>query len=151
MSDDCYQSKVVITKLMPQLQLVFSRHFWAFAKFGAVGTITAALYFFVMWASLSLFFLNYIVAVTLSYFVSNTFHFLANRHFTFNATGDRRKSQLLRYAVMWAVNYLITVTIVSICVEKFLFSPYVAVCVSVCFTVFTGYSIARYWVFKTED
>lgn len=135
---------------MSRLQLAFSSHLLPFIKFGAVGTITAALYFFVMWATVSLLAMNYIVAVTLSYATSTAFHFFANRHFTFKATGDQHKKQLLRYAVMWVINYLITIVVVSICVEKFLFSPYIGVCVSVCFTMFSGYGIARYWVFKTE-
>lgn len=91
---------------------------------------------------------KYIAVVSLAYVISSIFHFLANRHFTFGAINERHGDQLFRYMVMWAINYLITIVIVSICVERFLFSPYIGVCVSVAFTMFIGYFLARYWVFK---
>lgn len=130
------------------LKMYLSSHFLAFFKFGMVGTITAAIYFLLMWAADSILGLNYIAAVSVAYFVSTVFHFLANRHFTFGAIGDRHKHQIIRYMLMWIINYLITIFILSICVERFLLSPYVGVCVSVVFTVFTGYVLARYWIFK---
>jgi putative flippase GtrA len=91
---------------------------------------------------------KYIVVVSLAYVVSTIFHFLANRYFTFGAVKERHRDQLFRYMVMWSINYLITIAIVSICVEQFQFSPYIGVCVSVVFTMFIGYFLARYWVFK---
>lgn len=92
--------------------------------------------------------LKYIVIVSVAYIVSTIFHYLANRHFTFGAVKDRHRHQIIRYMAMWTVNYLITIVIVSVCVERFQFSPYIGVCISVAFTVFIGYFLARYWVFK---
>lgn len=91
---------------------------------------------------------KYIVVVSLAYIISTIFHFLANRHFTFGAVKERHGVQLFRYMVMWSINYLITIVIVSICVEQYHYSPYFGVCVSVAFTMFVGYFLARYWVFK---
>lgn len=127
-----------------------SSHFLAFLKFGIVGAITAAIYFLVMWVADSMLGLSYIVAVSVAYFVSTAFHFLANRHFTFRSEGEQHGHQIIRYLVMWLLNYLITIVVVSVSVERFLLSPYIGVCISVVFTVFIGYVLARYWVFKIK-
>ena len=127
---------------------MFFSHFIIFLKFGLIGATTATIYFLVMWIARSLFDLNYIVAVSIAYFFSSVFHFLANRHFTFGAVEDRHEHQLIRYLIMWAFNYMITIAIVRACVERFQFSPYVGVCVAVVFTMLIGYVLSRYWVFK---
>ncbi len=126
-------------------------HIHAFAKFGIVGAVTAAIYFLIMWVANSMLGLNYIVAVSVAYFCSTAFHFLANRHFTFRASKEQRGQQVMRYLVMWILNYLITIVITSVCVERFSLSPYIGVCVSVVFTMCTGYVLARYWIFKIRS
>ena len=141
---------MIYRQLVRRTSSEISAHFLAFLKFGIVGAITAAIYFLVMWAADSMLGLNYIVAVSVAYFVSTVFHFLANRHFTFRAEGEQHGRQIIRYLVMWLLNYLITIVIVSVSVERFLLSPYIGVCISVVFTVFIGYVLARYWVFKIK-
>lgn len=137
-------------ELVRQANSAFSSHFLAFLKFGMVGAVTAAIYFLLMWAADSILGLNYFAAVSVAYSVSTAFHFLANRHVTFGAIGVRHQHQIIRYMVMWIINYLTTIFIVSICVERFLLSPYVGVCVSVACMMFTGYFLARYWTFKVR-
>lgn len=126
-------------------------HFLAFAKFGLVGATTAAIYFLVMWLADAILELPYIGAVSFANFVSTVFHFLANRHFTFAAAHGRHGSQIARYLLMWFINYLITIVVVALCVERFHLSPYIGVCVSVLFTMCVGYVLARYWVFKVKE
>lgn len=126
-------------------------HFLSFAKFGFVGAATAAIYFLVMWLADAIIGLSYIVAVSSAYLVSTVFHFLVNRHFTFAAAHGHHKSQIARYLLMWLINYLITILIVGLCVERFHLSPYIGVCVSVLFTMCVGYILGRYWVFKVKE
>jgi len=135
---------------MQRLGSLVSNHFFSLTKFGIVGAITAAIYFLVMWIANSLIGLHYIISITAAYITSTTFHFLANRHFTFSATGDSHGNQLLRYLVMWVVNYVITLVIVSFCVKNLGLSPYIGVCVSVAVTVVTGYLFSRFWVFRAR-
>jgi putative flippase GtrA len=142
---------MICKTLMRHRNSPLGAHVFAFAKFGTVGLITTAIYFFVMWIANAKLALNYILAVSVAYLFSTLFHFLANRHFTFNALDDKHSSQLVRYLVMWALNYLITIVVVRICVERMALSPYLGVCVSVIFTVITGYFISRYWVFRMES
>jgi putative flippase GtrA len=126
-------------------------HFLAVTKFGLVGATTAAIYFLVMWLADAILGLPYIVAVSLAYFVSTVFHFLANRHFTFAAAHGRHESQMARYLLMWFINYLITILVVGLCVERLQLSPHIGVCVSVLFTMCVGYVLGRYWVFKVKE
>lgn len=133
---------------MHQVNSARPSHVLAFAKFGMVGAVSAMTYFLVMWVINSILGLGYIAAVSIAYFISTIFHFLANRHFTFGAVKDCHKRQIVRYLVMWLLNYLIIIFVISICVERFLLSPYIGACYSIVFTTFTGYALARYWVFK---
>ena len=126
-------------------------YFLAFAKFGLVGATTAAIYFFVIWLLNAILGLSYIAAVSLAYFVSTLFHFQTNRHFTFAAAQGRFKSQVVRYLFMALINYLITILVVGLCVERLHLSPYLGVCVSVLFTMFVGYTLGRHWVFKVKE
>jgi putative flippase GtrA len=104
-----------------------------------------------MWLADAILGLPYIVAVSLAYFVSTVFHFLANRHFTFAAAHGRHNSQISRYLLMCFINYLITILVVGLSVERFQFSPYIGVCVSVMFTMCIGYVLGRYWVFNVIE
>ena len=126
-------------------------HLLGFIKFGLVGVTTALIYFFVMWTVCAILGIQYTVAVSLAYFVSTLFHFFANRHFTFGAARGHRKSQIVRYLLMWFINYFITMLVVGLSVETFHLSPYIGVCVSVLFTMCVGYILGRYWVFKLKD
>jgi putative flippase GtrA len=120
----------------------------AFARFGLVGATTAAIYFFVMWFGDAILGLRYIAFVTLAYSLSTVFHFLANRLFTFSAARARLKSQITRYIIMFLVNYLITILVVGLCVEKLHMSPYTVIIISVFLTMCVGYILGSYWVFK---
>lgn len=135
---------------MQRLHALVNAHFFALAKFGIVGAVTAAIYFLVMWVANTLIGLHYIISITAAYFSSTTFHFLANRHFTFSAVQESHGNQLSRYMVMWGVNYVITLVVVSACVNNFGLSPYIGVCVSVVVTVMTGYLFSRFWVFRVR-
>jgi putative flippase GtrA len=138
-------------KVWDVVRSILRMHFWAALKFGLVGTITAVLYFLVMWLASSKAGFGYIFAVSSAYCISTLFHYLANRHFTFSAQSGAQKSQITKYMVMWVINYLITIVVVSICVERIGISAYWGVCAAVVVTVFVGYFLSRYWVFKVRD
>lgn len=126
-------------------------HLHGFLKFGLVGLTTSLIYFLVMWFVDAFLGIHYIMAVSLAYFASTVFHFFANRHFTFAAAHGHRKSQIVRYLLMWFINYLITMVVVGLSVETLHLSPYIGVCISVLFTMFVGYILGRYWVFKLKE
>lgn len=124
--------------------------FLTLSMFSFVGIATAVIYFFIIWVTFDNFGIGYIISISLAYAVSTCFHFLANRHFTFDAKFGRRDIQLLRYMVLWVINYMVTLFVVNRCVEYFGFSIYLGVCSSVLVTTFIGYFLSRYWVFKIK-
>ncbi|WP_161808491.1 GtrA family protein [Methyloglobulus morosus] len=120
-----------------------------FFKFGAVGALTAGIYFSVMWVVQAYLKFSYLIAVSAAYFISTIFHFYAHRHFTFNAVNNKQSHQAIRYLLVSAINYLLTIFVVTVCVELFGLSPYIGVCYSVFVTVITGFILSRYWTFKS--
>lgn len=91
---------------------------------------------------------RYIAIVSVAYIAATVFHYLANRHFTFGAVKGRHQQQIIRYLIMWAINYLLVIIIVGVCVEQFQFSPYIGTCISIPFTMTVNYILATYWVFR---
>lgn len=126
------------------------KHLIDILKFGLVGVSTAAIYFLVMCFADLILGVSYTWSISTAYFLSTIFHFLANRSFTFSVTHDRYDDQIVRYIVVCLINYMITLVVVKLCVELFGFSHYIGVCVSVLFTVFSGYGLGRYWVFNIK-
>ena len=118
-------------------------------KFGLVGVLTAVLYFGALFLFMNYLLWDYLLFVSLAYVISTTFHFLANRHFTFSASDGSSKLQLLRYMLLWIFNYISTIFIVTISVSLIELSVYiVGVCLSILFTVCFGYFLSQKWVFN---
>jgi putative flippase GtrA len=120
-------------------------------KFGIVGVLTAGIFFSAMYMFDSFLGLNYLVCTSLAYVLSTSFHFFANKYFTFGNRQTIVLGQVVRYLIVWVLNYLITISIVRLGVEKMKLSPYLGVCCSVAITVFIGYFLSRYWIFKAKD
>ena len=116
-------------------------------RFLAVGACAAALQFLVLWGLLRGAGLPYQAATLLAYAASVVFHFLANRYFTFRASGAPRGREMLRYGVLLVVNGALTLGIVTACVEWAGTTPYAATLVAIGATVLVGFGISRYWVF----
>jgi putative flippase GtrA len=130
---------------------LIKKNFLPAIKFGLVGVITAIIHFSVMWLASSFLKIDYILAVSASYFLSTIFHYSVNRYFTFSAHNRNDHWQFARYMVLWIINYIITIIVVSTTVEYFGLSAYLGVCAGVVITVFPGYFLSRYWVFNTKD
>lgn len=122
----------------------------SFFKFGFIGLLTAAVYFSVMLVVDSLLGLGYLFGVSAAYGTATFFQFNANRCFTFQASHEAQHKQLPRYLALVAINYFVTLLIVSFCVERIGLSAYIGVCISVLATVFIGYYLSHFWVFKIE-
>ena len=119
-------------------------------KFALVGLTTAAIFFGSMWLFESFFKLNYLISISLAYFFSTGFHFLANKYFTFNCSNQDHGMQMIRYLILWFVNYGITLFVVSFLVTRFDANPYIGVCFSVVITMAIGFILSKYWVFQVK-
>ncbi|MDI1352200.1 MAG: GtrA family protein [bacterium] len=125
-------------------------HLHVFIKLCLAGAMTSAVYFSMLWGGMHLLVLNYLIAVSIAYFVATIVHFLMNRHFTFKAHEGHQMGQLLRYLLLNLFNYLITLFTVWIAVTYFLLSPYVGSLGAIGLTITANYFLGRYWVFKVH-
>ena len=135
---------------MHEIRISHTNHFYTFIRFALVGGLTTVIYFGLMWLVNSVLELNYMLAVSVAYIFSTIFHFFANKIFTFKSASTASYMQLGRYAVLWIVNYFVTLIVVRVAVEGFSQSPYLGVCISVPITMGIGYLLGHYWVFKED-
>ena len=87
-------------------------------------------------------------AVTVSYFLSVLVHFFLNRHITFRGSEQTVLHHLKKYVVMILINYAVSLSVVHVATQTFLFYPPFAVCLAIVATTITGFSLAQWWVFK---
>ena len=121
------------------------------SRFGLVGMTTAAIYFFLLWIGDEIFSIPYVLSISLAYSVSTVFNFLASRHFTFSILNRGADGQIVRYLILWAINYLITILVVRLCVHGRNLSLYTGVSIALVFTTAVGYILSRFWVFKAKE
>ncbi len=122
-----------------------------FILFLFVGGITAAIYFGLLAVFLEFLHFDYRVSVSIAYIVAVSFHFFANRQLTFRANHESPFQQVVRYLPMAALNYLLTVVIVTASVEMLEFSPYVGVVAAIVVTTGLGFFTYKAWVFRKES
>jgi|UPI00055F1627 putative flippase GtrA len=118
------------------------------AKYSLVGGLTAAIYFSILLLTVELLHLGHVLAVSMSYTSAISFHFLANKMFTFGSRGGNVSREIFRYLCVALSNYLITLIVVYIVVDLAGGSTYLGVALSVAVTVGLGYGISRMWVFQ---
>jgi putative flippase GtrA len=122
-----------------------------FVRFLGVGGTTAALYFGLLGLTQEVLHLGYRIGLSLAYVIAISFHFLANRRFTFQAHRERMLGQAWRYIAVAAINYVVTIAIVATCVEMLGISVYAATAIAIAATVVIGYVASRAWVFQKKE
>lgn len=113
-----------------------------------VGGLTASIYFGLTFVGLEILGTNYLLSVSIAYCLSVSFHFLANRQYTFSALGGEVFPQTLRYIMLLLLNYSLTFGVVYVCVDRLMLSPYYGVAVSIPLTLVIGFFVAKFWVFE---
>lgn len=121
----------------------------SFLFFLLVGALTAVLYFGSFTFFWKLLGISYQYALAIAYTLSVTFHFGANRNITFKNNEANFSHQVIKYILMTIGNFFITFIVVNFVVEILNFSPYIGITCAICTTVWTGYFISRFWVFRS--
>ena len=122
-----------------------------FFRYLVIGGITALVYFGFFALSVEGFQLNYRVGMSIAYVLAVTFHFLANRKFTFYSKDGKLIYQWLRYLAVLIINYLVTLVVISFFVDQLGLSAYLAVMLSILVTVCVGYFASKFWVFRNRE
>lgn len=116
-------------------------------KYAIVGGLSAAIKFSI-YSVLFYYGTSYTVAATFAYFISAAFHFTANRAFTFkNHTGSVHQ-QIIKYLVLTAINYTITIQVISYSIGYLHLNPYFSMILAIAANTLSNYLVAKLWVFK---
>ena len=121
------------------------------AWFIIVGTLCAGVHlssFQLLWKIAHV---HYQVAVSIAYVLSVLVHFFANRQVVFKNHTTELAVQLPRYIFMLAINYLVTLLVVSVAVEILSLQPIVGIVLAIGCTVNVSYLLSRFWVFRSSD
>jgi putative flippase GtrA len=119
--------------------------------FLTVGLTSAAVNFFVFFSCWNVLAANYLIASSLAYVLAVVTHFLGNRNFTFKSGHVQLLPQLKRYMLMLSVNYVISMLVITACVERLRLSPYIGLMAAIGLTVGLGFIVSRQWVFKINE
>ena len=128
------------------IKLFDKRTFLFYCLAGGLSALVYFCFFSLLWQMIHM---NYKIAVSIAYVMSVVVHFTMNRRLTFRGHGKNLRKHLMKYSVMILINYLITMLVVHMVVEKIHLSPYFGVVAAIGATVMSGYLMAKYWVFKT--
>lgn len=120
----------------------------SFVMFIMVGCLTAATYLSLFILLSKAFHGNYQLAVSISYVISVTLHFSANRKFTFKKQTNLLSQQLPRYFILLVANYLVTLVFMHITVEMFHFTPFIGLVLTIGTTCMVSYLISKFWIFQ---
>lgn len=91
------------------------------------------------------------VSATGSYFIGTAYHFTMNRLFTFRNRHDPLIPQLLKYAALTTINYLLTLSLFQIMIRQIHARPLIPFALSVAATTVTGYLVMQFWVFARQQ
>jgi putative flippase GtrA len=89
---------------------------------------------------------NYAVALTLEYVVGITYGFLMNKRWTFKDQGESGQ-QAWRYVALYALIYVLNITLLMLLVERWALSPYRAQILLLGFLTLLSFVVQRRWIF----
>ena len=119
-----------------------------FSKYLAVGGSTAILYFALLIFTVDVLHLGHLSAVSISYPLAITFHFFANKLFTFRSRSAQMSGEVFRYLCVAFLNYLISLVVIYLVVDLGGQSTYYGAALAVAVTVGLGYGVTKLWVFQ---
>jgi putative flippase GtrA len=112
---------------------------------------TGVVYIAILFISDSLFHVKYFVGVTLAYVVSMTYYFIFNKRAIFKteSTSRTNRNEIVSFAVLLIINYLITVLIVGI-ISHFTKENYSGSLVAGILTITLTYFVFEKIIFKKK-
>ena len=123
-------------------------HYIQLSKFLFVGFLTFFInlgFFHFFYASLAF---NYKIAITISYVISVICHFMLHRFFTFKNREQAVAHHLVKYGVMLALNYGITLGAMWMTINILVLSPYFGLVFATAITAVTSFFTMKYFVFR---
>jgi putative flippase GtrA len=131
-------------------KIVMAIHRKMFTRYALVGLANTIIYFSLLWFFLDWNIFSYAVSVGLAFGIAMSFHYLANKYFTFESH-SRSFGELVRYFSMAAVNYCVSLITVWFCLDIISVSTFFASVISSFIVIVLGYFIAFFWVFRGKE
>ena len=129
------------------MQKNYKLNFIFFTKYFIVGFINTALSFLLLWNLLGNKDISYSIAMVYVYLFGLIFQYLANKFFTFNSM-KFNFYELLRYICLILINYFLSVFILTISLDFFKVSIFVASSISALTVVLSSFFLSLIWVYK---
>jgi putative flippase GtrA len=120
----------------------------SFLKFLVVG-VTNTLGGYAFYAALIALGVNYAVALTLEYVAGIAYGFLLNKRWTFQAQGGSGQ-QAWRYVALYALIYVLNITLLMLLVERWALSPYLAQILLLGFLTLLSFVAQKRWIFAKQ-
>lgn len=121
-----------------------------FFRYLGVGGSTALVYFGLIFVTVQGLHLGHLLAVSVSYLLAISFHFLANKTFTFRSRGGKVWPEVFRYILVALLNYFITLAVVFVVVDWGHQSTYLGALLAIAITLGLGYAMTKFWVFNNR-
>jgi putative flippase GtrA len=118
------------------------------ARYVVVGAANTLVYSTLLYIFLEVLSLNSNAAVTLAYAIAVPFHFAMNRIYVFRAIQGEIHGQVVRYAVMVAVTYGVSLIVVFVGINVLNLHSWAVVVANVAATTLAGFLLAAIWVFR---
>jgi putative flippase GtrA len=99
------------------IELLNQERVFRFLRFATVGGSVAVIDF--AGVAIISHFLRPLVSVTIAYFIAVCCHFLLNKFWVFRCHRSDYAKQLIQYSVVILTNWLITITVVHLCLSTF--------------------------------
>lgn len=119
-----------------------------FVRYLGVGGSTAILFFVILFVAVEVLQFGHLLAVSVSFVCSTSFHFLANKTFTFKSRDANVLREVTRYLCVALLNYAITLIVVYLVVDLARQSTYLGAALAIAATVGLGYGMTKFWVFR---
>lgn len=124
-----------------------STHAGPFARYALVGCLTTICDVGTFWMLIALR-APLVLSITIAYLLASLVQFFGNKRFTFYDRGNELGAQILRYALLSAVMWLLTVMGVEYAIAAFHFEPLEAKLCMIPMTALLGYLATRMIVFR---
>jgi len=120
------------------------------AVFLVVGAVTWCVYMASLAFGHQLMGWSDVLTISVAYVVTVSFHFTANRYFTFQAGQGRLARQLPRHGVLIVLNYALTLLLNTLLVTRLHWNLYFAASVVVVLTSALNFALSKYWIFAAR-
>ena len=117
------------------------------ARYFLVGAANTVIYSCLLWFFLKGNNFPYPVSIGFAFVIAMSFQYLANKYFTFGVT-SASIGEVARYLAAAALNYVVSVLVVWVCLDILNISTLSASVSSAFAAAFAGYFLSFFWVYR---